>query len=86
MALPLHFVWTNRSKESLALDVKHPEAVGVFERLVIDKADVVVQNLAPGAAARLGMGYERCQASMLEPLAEWTSHGQFFSKPGTGQR
>jgi itaconate CoA-transferase len=57
-----HFVWTNRSKESLTLDVKHPEAAKVLERLVLEKADVVVQNLAPGAAARLGLGYERLSA------------------------
>ena len=63
--LASHFVWTNRSKESLTLDVKHPDAAQVLERLVIDKADVVVQNLAPGAAARLGMGYERL--SQLKP-------------------
>jgi crotonobetainyl-CoA:carnitine CoA-transferase CaiB-like acyl-CoA transferase len=56
--LASHFVWTNRSKESLTLDVKHPEAAKVLQRLVIEKADVVVQNLAPGAAARLGLGYE----------------------------
>jgi itaconate CoA-transferase len=56
--LASHFVWTNRSKESLTLDVKHPEAAKVLERLVLEKADVVVQNLAPGAAARLGIGYE----------------------------
>ena len=56
--LASHFVWTNRSKESLTLDVKHPEAAKVLERLVLEKADVVVQNLAPGAAARLGVGYD----------------------------
>ena len=56
--LASHFVWTNRSKESLTLDVKHPDAAEVLERLVLEKADVVVQNLAPGAAARLGLGYE----------------------------
>src|SRR5215217_4849090 len=56
--LASHFVWTHRSKESLTLDVKHPEAAKVLERLVIEKADVVVQNLAPGAAARLGMGFD----------------------------
>jgi crotonobetainyl-CoA:carnitine CoA-transferase CaiB-like acyl-CoA transferase len=56
--LASHFVWTNRSKESLTLDVKHPEAAGILERLVLEKADIVVQNLAPGAAARLGLGYE----------------------------
>jgi crotonobetainyl-CoA:carnitine CoA-transferase CaiB-like acyl-CoA transferase len=57
--LASHFVWTNRSKESLTLDVKHPEAARVLERLVMEKADVVVQNLAPGAAARLGLGYAK---------------------------
>ena len=60
--LASHFVWTNRSKESLTLDVKHPEAAKVLERLVIEKADIVVQNLAPGAAARLGLGYEALAA------------------------
>jgi itaconate CoA-transferase len=52
-----HFVWTNRSKESLTLDVKHDEAKIILERLLAD-ADVLVQNLAPGAAARLGMSYD----------------------------
>jgi itaconate CoA-transferase len=60
--LASHFVWTNRSKESMTLDVKHPEAAKVLQRLVIEKADVVVQNLAPGAAARLGLGYEALAA------------------------
>jgi len=53
-----HFVWTNRSKESLTLDVKHPEAQVILQRLIMEQADVVVQNLAPGAAARLGLSYE----------------------------
>ena len=60
--LASHFVWTNRSKESLSLDVKHPEAAKVLERLVLDKADVVVQNLAPGAATRLGLGWQALSA------------------------
>src|SRR5438128_2388436 len=60
--LASHFVWTNRSKESLTLDVKHPQAAEVLQRLVLEKADVVVQNLAPGAAARLGLGYEALAA------------------------
>jgi itaconate CoA-transferase len=55
--LASHFVWTNRSKESLTLDVKHAEAEGVFARL-LEQADVLVQNLAPGAAARLGLSFE----------------------------
>ncbi|RKF45432.1 CaiB/BaiF CoA-transferase family protein [Paraburkholderia fungorum] len=52
-----HFVWCNRSKESLTLDVKAAQAQGILERLLED-ADVLVQNLAPGAAARLGLSYE----------------------------
>jgi itaconate CoA-transferase len=55
--LASHFVWVNRSKESLTLDVKHPEAAKILDRIVAD-ADVLVQNLAPGAAARLGLSYE----------------------------
>jgi itaconate CoA-transferase len=52
-----HFVWTNRSKESLTLDLKHERAPEVLSRLLA-KADVLVQNLAPGAAARMGLSYE----------------------------
>ncbi len=50
------FVWLNRGKQSLTLDVKHPKAAAVLDRLMA-RADVLVQNLAPGAAARLGLGY-----------------------------
>jgi hypothetical protein len=53
--LASHFVWTNRSKESLTLDVKHPQAAALLRRLIVEQADVLVQNLAPGAAARLGL-------------------------------
>ncbi len=60
--LASHFVWTNRSKESLTLDVKHPEARAILQRLVVGHADVVVQNLAPGAAARLGLSYAALSA------------------------
>lgn len=55
--LSSHFVWTNRSKESLALDVKDPTSRPVLERL-LERTDVLVQNLAPGAADRLGLSYE----------------------------
>jgi len=61
--LASHFVWTNRSKESLTLDVKHPQANALLRRLVLDKADVVIQNLAPGASARLGLGYDTLAAA-----------------------
>src|SRR6266571_9029719 len=53
--LSSHFVWTNRSKESLVLDVKHPAAKQILEKL-LGRADVFLQNLAPGAAERLGLG------------------------------
>lgn len=61
--LASHFVWTNRSKESLTLDVKHPEAQAILGRLILEHADVVVQNLAPGAAARLGLSYTALSAA-----------------------
>ena len=53
--LASHFVWTNRSKESLTLDLKRPEALDVLRRLV-SRADVFLHNLAPGAMGRLGFG------------------------------
>ena len=56
--LSSHFVWTNRSKESFTLDVKHSEARAILKRLILERADVLVQNLAPGAAARLSLAYE----------------------------
>jgi len=52
-----HFVWLNRSKESLTLDVKHSMAKEILSRL-IGRADVFIQNLAPGAADRLGLSSE----------------------------
>lgn len=56
-----HFVWLNRSKESLTLDVKQTDAACVLDRL-LTTADVFVQNLAPGAATRLGLGAEQLRA------------------------
>ncbi len=53
--LASHFVWLNRSKESLALDLKEDEAQKTLHQLVA-RADVFIQNLAPGAAERLGFG------------------------------
>jgi itaconate CoA-transferase len=55
--LASHFVWTNRGKESLTLDLKHADAAGIVDRLLA-KADVLVQNLAPGAAARMGLSFD----------------------------
>lgn len=52
-----HFVWLNRSKESLALNLKHPAAGEIMDAL-LEQADVFIQNLAPGAAERLQLGTE----------------------------
>jgi itaconate CoA-transferase len=57
-----HFVWTNRSKESLALDLKDAESLAAL-KVLIGKADVLVQNLAPGAAARMGLSFEALHAA-----------------------
>jgi crotonobetainyl-CoA:carnitine CoA-transferase CaiB-like acyl-CoA transferase len=60
--LASHFVWTNRSKESLTLDVKQAESLAILKRLILERADVLVQNLAPGAAARLGLSHASLSA------------------------
>ena len=81
--LASHFVWTNRSKESLTLDVKHPEAQKILMRLILEEADVVVQNLAPGAAARLGLSYEAL--SQLKPgiiVYDTSGYGDDPKNPG----
>lgn len=54
--LASHFVWTNRSKESLTLNVKQQQAADVLDKLLAT-ADVLVQNLAPGAAERMGLSF-----------------------------
>ncbi|MBS0403562.1 MAG: CoA transferase [Proteobacteria bacterium] len=59
--LASHFVWSNRSKESLTLDLKHASAQPVLAQLLA-RADVLVQNLAPGAAARLGLSFDALHA------------------------
>ena len=81
--LASHFVWTNRSKESLTLDVKHPDAATLLQRLIVEQADVVVQNLAPGAAARLGLSYEALSA--LKPgiiVCDISGYGDDRTNPG----
>lgn len=56
-----HFTWVNRSKESLTLDLKQDAALSILKKL-LQTADVFVQNLAPGAAARMGLSPEALQA------------------------
>ena len=81
--LASHFVWTNRSKESLTLDVKHAEAKKILMRLILEEADVVVQNLAPGAAARLGVSFEAL--SKVKPgiiVCDISGYGDDPQNPG----
>jgi crotonobetainyl-CoA:carnitine CoA-transferase CaiB-like acyl-CoA transferase len=52
-----HFVWLNRGKRSVTLDIKHKDARAALDRLIAG-ADVLIQNLVPGAAARLGLTHE----------------------------
>lgn len=52
-----HFIWTNRSKQSLTLDIKHSSAKEIISRL-LKKTDVIVQNLAPKAMEKLGLSYD----------------------------
>jgi len=59
--LSSHFVWANRSKESLTLNLKQPAAQDVLHRLIA-RCDVLVQNLAPGAAARLGLAAQTLES------------------------
>lgn len=56
-----HFVWTNRSKESLTLDLKQSDALAALHELLLS-ADVLIQNLAPGASARMGLSFDALQA------------------------
>ena len=58
--LSSHFVWVNRSKESLTLDLKQSAALSILKNL-LKTADVFIQNLAPGAAARMGLTAEALQ-------------------------
>jgi len=81
--LSSHFVWLNRSKESLTLDLKRGEAKEVLRRL-IEKADVFVQNLAPGAADRLGFGTQELRAKYPQlivcNLSGYGSEGPYRDK------
>lgn len=60
LGLASHFAWTNRSKESLTLDLKQAAGSQILEQLLA-KADIFLHNAAPGAVERLGFGHERLQ-------------------------
>ncbi|MDR3379375.1 CaiB/BaiF CoA transferase family protein [Cupriavidus basilensis] len=81
--LSSHFAWTNRSKESLALDLKHSEAPAILGKL-LGQADVLVQNLAPGAAQRLGLSYaalsQRYPAMVVCDISGYGSDGPYRDK------
>jgi len=81
--LSSHFVWLNRAKESLTLDLKRPAAQFVLARL-LERADVFVQNLAPGAADRLDLGNERLRRKYPRlitcSLTGYGSSGPYASK------
>lgn len=78
-----HFVWTNRSKESLVLDLKDPKDLATLKQLLA-KADVMVQNLAPGATERMGLGYETLKAKhpglILCDISGYGSTGPYCNK------
>jgi itaconate CoA-transferase len=78
-----HFVWLNRSKESLTLDVKRPEAQRIMHQ-ILATADVFIQNLAPGAAARLGFSAailrERYPRLIVCDLSGYGSSGPYRDK------
>jgi itaconate CoA-transferase len=81
--LSSYFVWLNRSKESLTLDLKSPEARPIVDRL-IERADVFVQNLAPGSAERMGLSGPAVRARhprlILCNLTGYGSSGPFAAK------
>ncbi len=81
--LSSYFVWLNRSKESLTLNLKRPEAASVIERL-LDRADVFVQNLAPGASDRLGtrsdLIRQRHPALVVCEISGYGSSGPFADR------
>lgn len=81
--LASHFVWTNRSKESLTLDLKHPQAAALLIRLIVEKADCVVQNLAPGAAARMGVSFEALKSRRPDLIVcDISGYGDDPTAPG----
>ena len=78
-----HFTWVNRSKESLALDLKDPKDLAVLKKLC-EKVDVLVQNLAPGASERLGLGYEELRKKnegiVVADISGYGSYGPYVKK------
>lgn len=77
-----HFVWANRSKESFTLNLQTPEAQPILKSLLA-KADVFIQNLAPGAASRLGLSYEQLHPLFPELIVcDISGYGDDLQHPG----
>jgi crotonobetainyl-CoA:carnitine CoA-transferase CaiB-like acyl-CoA transferase len=78
-----YFVWLNRSKESVTLDVKTPEGLDILQQLV-RRADVLVQNLGPGAADRLGLDAEAVRkqqpTKIVLGITGWGSTGPWAQR------
>ncbi|MEO8808074.1 MAG: CaiB/BaiF CoA-transferase family protein, partial [Burkholderiaceae bacterium] len=80
--LASYFVWINRGKESLTLDVKQPESATILGRLLA-QADVLVQNLAPGAAARLGLSAQALRPTHPKLIVcDISGYGNDTANPG----
>jgi crotonobetainyl-CoA:carnitine CoA-transferase CaiB-like acyl-CoA transferase len=81
--LSSYFFWLNRGKRSLTLDMKHPEAIEILERLVAS-SDVLVQNLGPGAIDRLGFAPERLRrdfpALVITSISGYGTGGPFETR------
>jgi itaconate CoA-transferase len=78
-----HFVWLNRSKESLTLNLKHARAAEILERL-LERADILIQNLAPGATRRIGLGADSVRPKyprlIVCDLSGYGENGPYASK------
>jgi crotonobetainyl-CoA:carnitine CoA-transferase CaiB-like acyl-CoA transferase len=81
--LSSYFVWLNRSKESVTLDLKQPAALEIL-RTLISRADILVQNLAPGAASRLGLDFAQLAPThsqlIVVDVSGYGSDGPFAHK------
>lgn len=78
-----HFVWLNRSKESLALDLKQEESKKILDRL-LSQSDVFIQNLAPGAVERLGFSPDQLKDKypqlIICSISGYGSYGPYRNK------
>lgn len=78
-----HFIWTNRSKQSMTLDLKHEDAPPIIDKL-LSRADVLVQNLAPGATTKMGLSYEALHSKhpklIVCNISGYGSDGPYQSK------